>query len=63
MTVPPCSFQHLYPKSQVDVFVVVLENDGSTLATSLTAAGLALADASIHMFDLIIGASLVRDTN
>lgn len=46
----------------MDVFVVVLENDGSTLATSLTAAGLALADASIHMFDLIIGASLVRPT-
>ena len=53
-------FQHLYPKSQIDVHVVVLEDSGSVLASALTCAGLALADASIHMFDVIVGASLVR---
>jgi exosome complex component MTR3 len=49
----------LYPKSQIDVHVMVLEDAGSVLAAALTCAGLALADASIHMFDILIGASLV----
>jgi ribonuclease PH len=55
-------FQHLYPKSQIDVHVTVLEDSGSVLASVLTCAGLALADASIHMFDCIVGASLVSCT-
>ena len=53
-------FQHLYPKSQIDVFVTVLQNDGSVLASSITCAGMALIDASIHVFDVIIGSSMVR---
>lgn len=53
-------FQHLYPKSQIDVFVTVLENDGSFVAGAITCAGLALADAAIDMFDVIVGASMVR---
>ena len=55
-------FQHLYPKSQIDVFVTVLQNDGSVLASSITCAGMALIDASIHVFDVIIGSSMVRMT-
>ena len=51
--------QHLYPKSQIDVFVTVLQNEGSVLASSITCAGLALVDASIHVFDVIIGSSTV----
>ena len=51
--------QHQFPKAQVEVYVLVLENDGSALAASLTCAGLALADASIPMHDLVLGASLV----
>merc|ERR1719436_2407467 len=51
---------HLYPKSQIDVFVTVLENDGSVLASSITCAGLALINASIHVFDVIIGSSMKR---
>jgi len=39
--------------------VVVLEDAGSVLASALTCAGLALADASIHMFDILVGASSV----
>ena len=52
-------FQHLYPKSQIDIFITVLENDGSVLASSITCAGLALINASIHVFDVIIGSSIV----
>ena len=52
--------QHLYPKSQIDVFITVLEDDGSSLAAAITCAGLAVADAAIDMFDVIVGASLVR---
>ena len=55
-------FQHLYPKSQIDVYVTILEDDGCTLACALTVAGLALADAGIQMFDLLVGASLVSYT-
>jgi exosome complex component MTR3 len=50
---------HLYPKACVDVFVTVIEDGGSVLAAAFTAAGLALADASINMFDVVIGSSVV----
>jgi hypothetical protein len=53
-------FQHLYPKSQIDVYVTILEDDGCTLAAALTVSGLALADAAIQMFDNLVGASVVR---
>ena len=52
-------FQHLYPKSQIDVYVTILEDDGSALASSITVASLALADAAVQMFDTIVGISLV----
>ena len=52
-------FQHLYPKSQIDVYVTILEDDGSALASSITLASLALADAAVQMFDTIVGISLV----
>ena len=44
-----------YPKSVLEVGVTVLEDDGSVLAASLTAAGLALAAAGVHMADLVVG--------
>jgi len=37
----------------------VLENDGSVLATAITAAGLALMDGCIPMYDVITATSLV----
>ncbi|KAK7091090.1 exosome complex component MTR3-like [Littorina saxatilis] len=43
-----------FPKSQVDVFVTVLENDGSALSAAITCASLALADAGIEMYDLVV---------
>jgi len=51
---------HLYPKSQIDVYVTILEDDGSALASSITVASLALADAAVQMFDTIVGISLKR---
>nr|XP_015820632.2 exosome complex component MTR3 [Nothobranchius furzeri] len=47
-----------YPRSQIDVSVMVLENSGSALAHAVTCASLALADAGIEMYDLVLGCSL-----
>lgn len=38
---------------------MVIENDGSPLAAALTCASLALASASIPMYDLVIGTAVV----
>merc|ERR1712107_303475 len=54
---------HRYPKSCIEVFVTVLEDDGSVLAAALTASGLALANAGVHMFDLVVGASVSIETD
>ena len=51
--------QHEFPKSSVDVFVHVLEDDGGALAAAITAASAALADASVPMYDLVTAAALV----
>jgi exosome complex component RRP41 len=47
-----------YPRSRIDVFIEILQADGSTRVASLTAASLALADAGIYMRDLVIGVSV-----
>ncbi|XP_028665076.2 exosome complex component MTR3 [Erpetoichthys calabaricus] len=52
---------HRYPRSQIDVSVLVLENDGSALAHAVTCASLALADAGIEMYDLVLGCSLRQE--
>ncbi|ETN67736.1 exosome component 6 [Anopheles darlingi] len=49
----PAVCRHLFPNLQLDVFANVLEDDGSVLAAVITAAGLALADACIPMFDIV----------
>ncbi|XP_069573009.1 exosome complex component MTR3 [Brachyistius frenatus] len=50
-----------YPRSQIEVNVVVLENGGSVLAHAVTCASLALADAGIEMYDLVLGCSVRQD--
>ena len=50
---------HLFPKSVFDVFVTVIENDGSSLAAAITCAGLALADAGIPMLDCVVACTAV----
>eukprot|EP00698_Gefionella_okellyi_P012183 TRINITY_DN325_c0_g1_i1.p1 TRINITY_DN325_c0_g1~~TRINITY_DN325_c0_g1_i1.p1 ORF type:complete len:277 (-),score=30.37 TRINITY_DN325_c0_g1_i1:83-913(-) len=42
-----------YPKASIDVFALVLQDDGSAFAVAVTAASLALADAGIEMLDLV----------
>jgi exosome complex component MTR3 len=41
------------------VQVLVLQDDGSSLAAAITCAGLALADAAVPMYDLPVGLSKV----
>lgn len=52
---------HKYPRSQIEVNVMVLENCGSVVAHAITCASLALADAGIEMYDLVLGCSIHQD--
>lgn len=54
----PAVMLEQYPRSRIDVFIEILQADGSTRVASLTAASLALADAGIYMRDLVIGVSV-----
>ncbi|XP_029464745.1 exosome complex component MTR3 [Rhinatrema bivittatum] len=49
-----------YPRAQVHVWVLVLEDRGSAFAAALSAASLALADAGIEMYDVVVGCALSR---
>ncbi|MCD6410100.1 MAG: exosome complex exonuclease Rrp41 [Candidatus Verstraetearchaeota archaeon] len=49
----PAVFTELYPRTSIDVFIEVLQADGSTRCASITAASLALADAGVAMRDLV----------
>ena len=53
----PSIFLEYYPRTGIDVFVEVLQADGSTRCASITAASLALADAGIPMRDLVVACS------
>jgi exosome complex component MTR3 len=47
-----------FPKARIDVFLMVLEDDGCALATAISCASLALSDAAVEMFDLVVGSTL-----
>jgi len=49
---------HEFPNYQVDVFILVLEDDGSVLPASMMAAGIAFIDASIPCYDIMTAASV-----
>jgi exosome complex component RRP41 len=53
----PSIFLDYYPRTGIDVFVEVLQADGSTRCASITAAALAIADAGIPMRDLVVACS------
>jgi exosome complex component RRP41 len=60
----------LYPRSQIDIQLQVLQSDGSQLCACINAATLALADAGIPMNDMLVACSagvldrtLVTDLN
>lgn len=49
-----------YPRAQVEVSALLLQDGGSALAAALCAAGLALVDAGIELYDLVVACALCR---
>eukprot|EP00971_Amphidinium_carterae_P156004 3092846-Amphidinium_carterae.1 len=49
-----------YFKLAIDLNVLVLEDDGSALASALSVASLALADAGVEVRDMMAGVTLHR---
>jgi RNase PH len=49
---------HLFMKNVVDVFVLVLQDDGAILPACLMAASLALADSGVEVYDLVSSFSI-----
>ena len=54
----------LFPKSTIDIFITIIENDGieGCIAAGSIAASTALADAGIEMLGLVVSCSAVRNT-
>lgn len=51
-----------FPNYQIDVFILVLEDDGAIMSSAITAAGMALVDASVACYDLLCSSTAaVRD--
>lgn len=48
----------LFPRSQIEVYIIVLQADGGTRISALTAAVAALMDAGIPLKDIVIGLSV-----
>ncbi len=66
----PAIFTEYYPRTGIDVYIEVLEANGGTRCSGITAASLALADAGIPMRDLVVacaagkvGGKIVLDLN
>lgn len=47
-----------FPKTQIDIYIEILQAEGGTRVASLTAAAVALADAGIPMRDMIAGVAV-----
>jgi exosome complex component RRP41 len=56
-SIEPAIFIEYYPRTSIDIFIEVLQADGSTRCASITASSLALADAGIPMRDLVVACS------
>ncbi|KAG5881141.1 hypothetical protein JTB14_020844 [Gonioctena quinquepunctata] len=50
--------RHEFPNFQVDIYALVLHDDGSCLSAAITAAGLALSHAGVPMYDIITSVTL-----
>jgi len=61
--IEPAVFIEYYPRTALDIFVEVLQADGSTRCASIVAASLALADAGIPMRDLVVACSAGKIDN
>lgn len=51
---------HLFPRSQIEVFVQVLQGDGGNACAAINAATLALCDAGIPMRELVVACAAGR---
>jgi exosome complex component MTR3 len=51
---------HKFPKNVLEVYIMVLEDDGGAIATALSCASLALVDAGIEVYDMIAACNSVR---
>ncbi|NXS72889.1 EXOS6 protein, partial [Pandion haliaetus] len=49
-----------YPRARLAVSALLLQDGGSALAAAISAAALALADAGVEMYDLVVGCALCR---
>ncbi|GFV87634.1 exosome complex component RRP43 [Trichonephila clavipes] len=56
----PVILLHKFPKSRLDIAIVVLENDGGAVSAAITCAGAALSNAGVEMYDLPVGCSLAH---
>jgi len=57
LALEPALFLEDYPETVVDVYIEILQADGSTRVTGINAASLALADAGVPMKDLVVALS------
>uniref|UniRef100_A0A0X3PYB0 Exosome complex component RRP41 n=3 Tax=Schistocephalus solidus TaxID=70667 RepID=A0A0X3PYB0_SCHSO len=48
----------VYPMAQIDIFIEVLQSDGSEFSTAINAASLALATAGIEMVDFAVASTV-----
>jgi exosome complex component RRP41 len=58
LALEPAIFLEDFPKATIDVFVEILQADGSTRVAAINAASLALASAGIPMKDLVAACSV-----
>lgn len=58
LALEPAIFLEDFPKATIDVFIEILQADGSTRVTSINAASLALASAGVPMCDLVTACSV-----
>jgi len=58
LALEPSIFLDDFPKATIDVFIEILQADGSTRVTGINAASLALADAGVPMRDLVAACSV-----
>ncbi|XP_046859249.1 exosome complex component MTR3-like [Xenia sp. Carnegie-2017] len=56
----PSIMMEMFPKAQIDLYIVVLENDGNVLSAAINCATVAFVEAGIEMYDLVIASSLVQ---
>lgn len=53
----PAVRRDLFPNAHVDVYISILQDDGSVLSASILAASTALAQAQIEMYDTVVACS------